>query len=67
MVTALIEYLTVLLEYIDQQSWEERGPAMPEFGHVTVWYTRVSAILKVLSLAFNTVNNICLQALMTSL
>ena len=50
MVTALIGYLTVLLEYIDRQSWEGRGPAMPEFGHITAWYTRVSAILKVLSL-----------------
>ena len=54
MVTALIEYLTVLLEYIDRQSWEGRGPATPKFDHVTAWYTRVSAILKVLSLTFNT-------------
>ena len=27
---------------------------MPEFGHITAWYTRVSAKLKVLSLGFNT-------------
>ena len=27
---------------------------MPKVGHVTAWYTRVSAILKVLSLDFNT-------------
>ena len=31
------------------------GPAMPRFGNTTAWYTRVSTILKVLSLAFNTV------------
>ena len=43
------------------------GSATPEFGHATVWYTRVSTILKVLSLALNTVNNLCLQALVTSL
>ena len=36
------------------------GPAMPRFGNTTAWYTRVSTILKVLSLAFNTVNNICM-------
>ena len=52
--TALIEYLTVLLEYIDQQMLGGLRPATPEFGHVTVWYTRVSAILKILSLDFNT-------------
>ena len=45
MVTALIEYLTVLLEYIDRQSWEGWGLATPEFGHVTAWYTRVSVML----------------------
>ena len=50
MLTALIEYLTVLLEYIDQKLWVGLGPAMPEFGHTTAWYTRVSAILQVLSL-----------------
>ena len=27
---------------------------MPEFGYATAWYTHVSAILKILSLAFNT-------------
>ena len=37
------------------------GPATPEFDHATAWYTRVSAILQVLNLAFNTVNNLCLQ------
>ena len=52
MVNALIEYLTVLLEYIDRQIWGRWGPATPEFGHVTTFYTRVSAILKVLSLDF---------------
>ena len=31
------------------------GPTMPTFGNTTAWYTRVSTILKVLSLAFNTV------------
>ena len=67
MLTALIEYLTVLLEYIDRKLWVGLGPATPEFGHATAWYTRVSAILQVLSLAFNTVNNLCLQALVTSL
>ena len=34
-------------------------PATPTFGNTTAWYTRVSTILKVLSLAFNTVNNVC--------
>ena len=48
MVTALIECLTVLLEYIDRQT----------FGSATAWYTRVSTILKLLSLALNTVNNL---------
>ena len=67
MVNALIEYLTVLLEYIDRQIWERQDPATPEFGHITAWYTRVSAILKVLSLHFNTLLIICLQALMTNL
>ena len=38
-----------------------------KFGNATAWYTHVSTILKVLSLAFNTVNTVCLQALMTSL
>ena len=61
MVTALIDYLTVLLEYLTVlldmsigKSWEGRGPATPEFGHVTAWCTRVSTVLKVLSLNFNT-------------
>ena len=67
MVTALIECLTVLLEYIDRQTLGGLGPATPEFGHANVWYTRVSTILKVLSLALNTVNNLRLQALVTSL
>ena len=31
-----------------------RAPATPKFGHVTAWYTHVSAIMKVLSLDFNT-------------
>ena len=51
MVTALIDYLTVLLEYIDWQIFGRTGPATPKFGHVTAWYTRVSTTLKVLSLA----------------
>ena len=38
------------------------GPATPKFGHATAWYTRVSTMLKVLSLAFNTVNNLCFHA-----
>ena len=41
--------------------------ALPRPNLATEWYTRVSAILQVLSLAFNTVNNLCLQALVTSL
>ena len=43
------------------------GPATPKFGHATAWYTRVNTTLKVLSLAFNTVNNLFSQALVTSL
>ena len=54
MMNALIEYLTVLLEYIDRQKLGAQGPTHAEFGHVTAWYTRVSAKLKVLSLDFNT-------------
>ena len=54
MVNALIEYLTVLLEYIDRQKLGTPGPFTPKFGHVTALYTRVSAKLKVLSLDFNT-------------
>ena len=33
------------------------GPATSKFGHAIAWYTRVSTI-KVLSLTFNTVNNL---------
>ena len=40
--------------YRSAKGREGRGPATPEFGHVTAWYTRVSTILKVLSLDFNT-------------
>ena len=33
-------------------------PATSKFGNATAWYTCVSTILKVLNLAFNTVNNV---------
>ena len=66
MLTALIEYLNVLLEYIDWKLWVSLGYATPKFGHATACYTRVSAVLQVLSHTF-TLNNLCLQALVTSL
>ena len=59
--TALIEYLTSIRVYRLGNVWEGLGPATPEFGHATAQYSRVSTILKVLSLAFNTVNNLCSQ------
>ena len=62
MVTDLIECLTVLLEYIDCKRLGGPGPC---HTRATAWYTRVSTILKVLSLALNTVNNLFLQALVT--
>ena len=67
MLTALIDYLTVPLQYIDRQTFGRAWALPPKFDHATAWYTHVSTILKILSLAFNTVNNLCLQALMTSL
>ena len=54
MVIALIEYLTALLEYIDWQKLGGPGPCHTQIWHVTARYTCVSAILKVLSLDFNT-------------
>ena len=55
--------------YQSAKGTEGWGPTKPKFGHhATAWYTRVSAILKVLSLVFNTPLIIyVLQALMTSL
>ena len=56
MVTALIEYLTVILKYVNQQKVGRVGaqshPNLATPLHGILVY--VSAILKVLSLAFNT-------------
>ena len=59
--------LWINFAYIDWQKVGRAGPATPKFHHTAAWYTCVSAILKVLSLAFDTPLIICLQALMTSL
>ena len=48
-------------------NWQKVGPATLEFGYATAWYTRVSAITESFKPHFYPINNLCLQALMTSL
>ena len=63
MFTSAHEYLIVLLVYIDWTKLGRTWACHAEFGPATAQYTHVSTILKVLSFTFNTVNNLCLQAI----